>query len=211
MLNILKRFSIVLLFFLCTTSVFSQKVDLIALFNEYENDLKPISMAIAGAYLNKPKIELEGVEIIKGEGILPRRIEFVSSDASSYLYSLNNPRSKGFFGIFSTLTSAFSPLVSKAQDMLIVRDFQDGEVVLDGWIDIQGGNNLDLMDMLLASDFSSLNLSGQGEIALSGARDISVVFDVDIVSDDANNIKIDFNDLCLDGNAIKTGPIMISF
>lgn len=211
MLKILRRFACVFLLLFSATTVFAQSIDLVALFKEYENDLKPISMAIAGAYLNKPKIELDGVHITKGDSIIPKRIEFNNSDASSYLYALNNPRSNGFFGFFSTLTSAFSPLISKAQDLLIQRDFNEGEVVINGWIELSGGENLDLMSLLIESDFSSLDLKGSGEIAISGARCIDVSFSGNIVSDDYNDIEVIFNDLCLNGNAIKTGPIMISF
>lgn len=191
--------------------VCAEEIDLISLFNSYEDDLKPVAASLAGAYLNKPKIELDGVVFTSSDGMIPKRVEFVSSDASTYLYSLDNPRSSGFFGFFSTLTSGFSPFVSMAKDLLLKRDFQKGEVVIDGWIDISGGENINPISLALGSDFSSVDVSAEGKISLSGERSISVEFSLSASGGVGRSIKLTFDSLKIDNRAIKTEPIMISF
>lgn len=208
-IDLLRRIVCVLLFFaLFVSCIFP--TDNSFDFNEYKKEGEAVIISLAAAYLNKPKIELKGVEFTSGKGLLPTKVKFSSSDISSYYESLSNPDSSSFLGFLSSLTSSISPLISKALEALSECDLSQGDFILDGSVDFEGGDNLGLSTLLFGSDFSGISILVEGSGRVSGKENFSVSFNIRCIGDANRVLFVYFDSLVIDGNAIFIQPLMIS-
>ena len=81
-------FIMVLLIVCCSVSYAADTADAAMAVNGVYDGV----MSAMASYLSQPRIALQGVRVVQGEGIIPRRISFVRSDVSTYSDSLS------FFG-----------------------------------------------------------------------------------------------------------------
>lgn len=197
-----------LILFLAFPAIFADTMDVKAFFLK---DLKPPMLAIASSYVNVPKINLNGITYTNGKGFFPSRIELDSSDVSLYRDELLNPSSDGILGFLSSLTSSLSPVRAEADKALSERDFQRGEFVVDGYVNIDGGDQFSLSLFLFYKDFSSISGFVDGEICISGDKDITLVFSFSVRGAENRKIILDDMDVKINGDSVNIKSMMISF
>ena len=208
----MKRIFAFLLLLLCLSPIFASltKSDVL----DVKDRLETIFLSVAASYINVPKINLENVEYINGEGVLPRKVCFYSSDVSTYYNSLSNPKVDGFLGFLSKFTSSSSPIMKKALEELSALGLKKGDFIVDGDVEISGGDNITMASLLSRSGLNNLSILVDGRIKLSGnkiekGKDIKLK--LNIKTNANNKIEIDINECNIDQNTIYITPIIVSF
>ena len=162
------------------------------------------------SWLSEPRIALQGVTVVSGEGVLPSLISFVRSDVSTYLDSLSffyngQGITAGNPGILSELLRTFSS--DAVRGYLGTHSFKPGDAVLDGSVRLLSetgsdsvlGNNEDWTDYNAYCSFSIMvtgavtdgGFIAEGMIRIEGGpeRGVTIVAEDFKVNDEIVEIR----------------------
>ncbi len=173
-------------------------------------------MSAVASYLSEPRIALQGVTVVQGEGVVPLRISFVRSDVSTYAASLS------FFDQGMSMngsTEAVTPLpemlpTDLVQNWLQWHDFAAGDIVLDGSVRLLEGEAVSAAELAAVSDWSffhvrfSLSIMATGALAGGGSIIEGVV---DIYGEEGRTMRVEAGNLTVDGETISAEPVFLSF
>lgn len=136
-------FIIVLLVFCCSVSASLGSEKAVAVEGAYDGLIS--SMA---AYLSEPRITLQGVNVVNGDGVVPSLISFVRSDVSTYAGSLS------FFGAGVNYGVGVSDAYSdRTQTNGLLRShlnkhgYNAGDIILDGSVRLDRGGTTTRLEM----------------------------------------------------------------
>ncbi|GEM_PF-7105664 len=209
----MKKIIAVLLSLCLVLPVFSSVTanDVIAI----KDPVTALVLSVSAAYVNVPKISLDGVLFEDGRGAFPRSIHFDSSDVSSYYISLSNPKSdNSILSFFAKLSSEISPFMKKAKEKLVELDFKHGDFVVDGDIYISGGDDISLSNLMLGKGLSDLFVQSNGNLIFSGdtlKEELVIAFKMEIESSGDKKINIDITECNINGSTVSIEPIIVSF
>ena len=192
-------FVMVLLVFCCSVFSSGSEVAMKAVHGVYDGFLSAVA-----SYLSEPRIALQGVTAVSGDGSSPLLLSFVRSDVSTYADSL------AFFGsgmsYGSSDASDATPLPSRLINSQLVQDclrrdgFRRGEVILDGSVRVQNVDDSAGSLYLSISMMVSGTLVGDSAIMEGGVR---------IDFPHSGMIMIRAEGLTIDGEAVSSEPFVL--
>lgn len=204
-------FIMVLLVFCCSVSAAVDDTGLIALEGVCDGVVSAITADLA-----VPRIALQGVDTVHGDGVLPLRISFVRSDVFTYSSSLS------FFGsdvsaIIGKLALSYEGETLRYGDLpgyLNSGEYKAGDVILDGSVRLVDGGVATLPDLLSDVDWSrysarlSLSLMVTGTAIGNGCV---VEGNLLIQGMDGRAVTVYSENLKINNEPIETEPVVISF
>ena len=205
-------FIMVLLIVCCSVSYAADTADAAMAVNGVYDGV----MSAMASYLSQPRIALQGVRVVQGEGIIPRRISFVRSDVSTYSDSLS------FFGngpSFSASQNSMERLPSLIpMERVISRlrraGWKAGEVVLDGSVRVTESEGAEAESFISSDDWSFLSVRFSVSMAVTGAsvNGGAVVEGTFLLSGGTGRtVTIEAESLTVDNVPVDAAPAVISF
>ena len=130
-------------------------------------ELETLTLSVVAATASKPQLSLPGV-VRYGEGLVPEKIKFSSSDVSTY-YSALTTRPKGLSLVESALfaTTQHTSVMKQIQEMLLSSGYGKGDLVVDGKIVVDARKDLDAVKISLSNDLSSVSMSVTVDLVLT--------------------------------------------
>ena len=173
-------------------------------------------MSAMASYLSQPRIALQGVRVVQGEGVIPKRISFVRSDVSTYSDSLS------FFGhgpSFSASQNSMERLPSLIpMDFVISRlrksGWNPGEVVLDGSVMVIEAEGAEVDGFISSDDWSFLSVRFIVSMAVTGTMigNGAVVEGAFLISGGSGRtVTIETESLTVNSEPVDAAPAVISF
>ena len=200
---------LVLVVFCC--SAFASEIDVVL------DTVMDGILSVIAASASNPAVQLQGVEIDTGSGVLPGYVSYTRSDLASYHDALSFSQTDSlswyttFIGSPASNTTLFK---EKALQSLERADYEKGEVILDGSVRIRDAESIRLKDLVKGSDWTgayipvtiSLLVSGTG---LSGMHVVEGKIDMTGLANSTLLVEID--EMILDGEGIEVEPFHISY
>lgn len=169
------------------------------------------------SHLSVPRVALQGVTVVRGEGLLPVRVSFVRSDVSTYADSLSFFSDGVAFG--SDGRSVEELPVKDVSEMVVRRlwraGFLPGEMILDGSVRVIDSEDLDAHSLMSDDDWSddiharcSVSVLATGTLASSG----QVVEGTFIVrGGEGRTLTIEAEELAVNGEEVEAEPVHLVF
>lgn len=204
-----RAFIMVMIVFCCSVLIASSGSDA-ALRGAYDG----IVSAMA-SHMSEPRIALQGVSVVSGEGFLPRMLSFVRSDVSTYGNSLAFFDSGVSFNAADlTYTTHLQLLPTELlQNHLQSRGFLPGDVVLDGSVRLLEGEDI-TEDRFLSDDWSGIHVRFSLSLMVTGnlfSGGVIIEGDVTAEGSEGKTVTILAENLKVNNEIISAGPFVLSF
>ena len=157
----MKKFTLALFFLLV--------LPLLLAANPCFEELEDAAFTTILSYASIPKIPLCGVSYSGGddESAIPGRITYCNSDLSTYLEALTDGP-----GCSSIWEKAVYSVIERGATMKRIREklrdegYRKGDVVINGTVDLEEESALKKMELVLANDFSSVDVDCRTDLLL---------------------------------------------
>ncbi len=214
-----RKISLVLIFFFIAGAIFSReiktpedraglKAELNEIFEGNYAEVEAAALAIVGANIAVPKLALSGVIPVSNpiSILIPAGIAFADSDVSKYKDTLS-PSERGLFGaFFANSLKALNPVATLAGKKLSALDLKRGEMIIDGNLDVEGTDTVDLLEILTTSDFSEIDVFVTGDLTIRGSRfETPLKFSgkIEVTGKEEGRLDIDTSDIRLNGSSLN--------
>lgn len=164
-------------------------------------ELETVSLVTLSSRASVPLLPLEGVSFIGDEDkIIPDKIVYSSSDASTYLEALNTkPKCSILESALYSITQNGATM-KRTKKMLQERNYQKGELVVTGAVTLTTRSELDKMDIILTGNLSSFQAYADLDLVIvSGSEVYSVKGKLDIEGGDDKIFTISSSDYTVNG------------
>lgn len=174
-------------------------------------------LSVIAASASNPSVLLQGVDMETGDGVLPEYITYTRSDLSSYRDSLafsQSDRLSWYTTFIGSPQSNSTLFMDRALSSLVDRDYQKGEVILDGSVKIRDAERYSLSDLSRGRDWSGAFIPVTLSLLVSGtALDEMHVVEghVDITGMRNSTLLVEIEEMILDGEEIEVEPFYISY
>lgn len=173
---------------------------LLLLFSAYAGpcyeELETVSLVTISSRASVPVLPLEGVSFVtEGERIIPEKIVYSSSDASTYLEALNTkPKCSILESALYTVTQN-GAMMKRTKKMLEERNYRKGQLVVSGTVTLESKSELDKMDIILTGNLSSFRASADLDLVIVSESEVySVRGKLDITGGDDRIFTISSSD-----------------
>lgn len=174
-------------------------------------------LSVIAASASDPPVQLQGVDIETGVGVLPGYVTYTRSDISSYrdalTFSVSDKLSwyTTFIGSPQSNTTLF---LDKALQGLIEADYSSGEVILDGSVKLRDAERYSLADLSRGKDWSGAFIPVTISLLVSGSafEEMHIVEgQIDITGMKNSTLLVEIEEMMLDGEGIVVEPFYISY
>ncbi len=156
-----------------------------------------------------PALALEGVSFISADDddAFPEKVTYRNSDFSTYLDSLSErPRFSSIWqrAIYSAVQN--SATMKKTKQRLYERNYRKGSTVVSGTVSLEPKTRLKKAELLLSSDFSSVNVDADVDLLLRKDGEKYVIKGkINVRGDDSRFISVTSRDISVNGVYYKIG------
>lgn len=174
-------------------------------------------LSVIAASASNPPVQLQGVDIETGVGVLPGYVTYTRSDLSSYSDSLIFSQSDRlswyttFIGSPQANTTLF---MDRALSSLMEGDYHKGDVILDGSVKIRDAERYSLSDLARGRDWSGAFIPVTISLLVSGnaLEELHVVEGhIDITGMKNSTLLVEIEEMIMDGQEIEVEPFYISY
>ena len=200
---------LVLLIFCC--SVFASEEDAVL------DSVMDGILSVIAASASNPPVQLQGVDVETGAGVLPGYVTYTRSDISSYSDSLTfsmSDKLSWYTTFIGSPQSNNTLFLDKALQSLEKSGYGKGDVILDGSVKILDAERYSLSDMVKGRDWSGAYIPVTISLLVSGnALELIHVVEgrIDITGMKNSTLLVEIDEMMLDGKEIEIEPFSISY
>ncbi len=195
----MKKFTSVLLFLLFLSLVLSA--------NPCFEEVEDAAFATILSYASTPKIPLSGVSCTSSddESAFPGRVTYTSSDLSTYLECLNTkPECSSLWenAVYSMMQRGAT--MKKVKAKLGETDYRKGDVIISGTVDLEPKTELKKLDLVLANDFSSVDVDCRADLLLTkNGEKYTIKGTFNVSGDEDRVLSVTSSDMTVNGTYYK--------